>query len=42
MTQIVYAVIDNHTTRKHTHYTFMYKTKNYQDYLNFLEEKGLN
>ena len=42
MTQIVYALIDNHTTRKHTNYNFLFKTKNFKEYLKYIEEKGLN
>lgn len=41
MTQIVYAVIDNHTRRRKTSYNFLYKTKNFLAFMKYIEEKGL-
>jgi hypothetical protein len=41
MTQIVFAVIDNHKKRKGTTYDILYKTKSFQAYVKYLTEKGL-
>ncbi len=41
MTNIVWAVIDNHTKRKGTQYKFLYKTKDFIMFKKYIIEKGL-
>lgn len=41
MTDMVFAVIDNHRIKKGTTYKFIYKTRNPEEYVRFLKEKGL-
>lgn len=42
MTETVYAVIDNHTKRRKTNYTFLYKTKDFKAFMKYITKKGLN
>lgn len=42
MTETVYAVIDNHSGRRKTTYNFMYKTKNFKEFIRYVNKKGLN
>lgn len=41
MTKIIYAVIDNHHKAKKTCYDIIFKTSNINEYLKYLEEKGI-
>lgn len=41
MTDIVFAVIDNHRKKKGTTYNIIYHTKNAHTYVNYLRQKGL-
>lgn len=41
MTQIIFAVIDNHTKRKGTSYDIIFKSKKFNALLEFAKEKGL-
>jgi len=41
MTETVYAVIDNHSSRRSTKYSFMFKTKDFRAYMKYLQDKGL-
>ena len=42
MTEIVFAVIDNHRNGRKTHYDIIFKTKDYPSYLKYITKKGLN
>ena len=41
MTDIIFAVIDNHKKSKKIHYDCLYKTQSYEDFKKFIAEKGL-
>lgn len=42
MTETVYAVIDNHKKGKKTKYDFMFRTKDFDEFKRYIEDKGLN
>jgi len=41
MTDIVYAIIDNHKKKKGTNYNFLYRTKKFEEFMEYVNRKGL-
>jgi len=41
MTETVYAIIDNHTIKKGTSYNIIFKTKKFDEFMNYVNKKGL-
>ena len=41
MTETVYAIIDNCTHRSETKYKFLYKTKDFKAFMQYVQDKGL-
>ncbi len=41
MTEIVYAVINNHRLKKGTSYNIIFKSKKFEEFIRFVNKKGL-